>query len=168
MIKMAGTETNHYEYRGARSLVLLHEKTIQGFTAAWKEAKTLNIKLPETKDPAYRSLDALISHILKCACRYLNWCCKSLNLPDPETPDVPSLEEMEERLDPFLKDLFVRWRSTFKDIPEEKFYKPEHLSWWNVQYCVDAMLEHAVVHPMRHELQLRELIAASGEKPNSR
>lgn len=167
-MKMNVIETNHYEYRGARSLVLLHEKTLRGFIAAWKEAKTLEIKLPETKDPAYRSLAALLSHILKCASRYLKWCCRSLNLPDPETPDVPSFEDIEERLDPFLRDLLGRWRSAFKEIPEEKFYKPEHLSWWNVQYCVDAMLEHAVVHPMRHELQLRELIAASGKKLNSR
>jgi hypothetical protein len=33
---------------------------------------------------------------------------------------------------------------------------------WNVHYCIDAMLEHAVMHPIRHTFQLQELLAKAG------
>lgn len=35
---------------------------------------------------------------------------------------------------------------------------PEYPSRWKTLYCVDAMLEHAVMHPIRHAFQLEELM----------
>jgi hypothetical protein len=42
----------------------------------------------------------------------------------------------------------------------EEFSKPVYSSRWGVNYCVDAMLEHAVMHPERHRFQLLELMGA--------
>ena len=44
------------------------------------------------------------------------------------------------------------------NITEEQFYSPEYKSTWNVDYCIDAMLEHSIIHPIRHRFQLLELI----------
>ena len=35
---------------------------------------------------------------------------------------------------------------------------PEYPSQWKTRYCIDSMLEHAVMHPVRHAFQLDELL----------
>jgi len=45
-----------------------------------------------------------------------------------------------------------------KTVAEEKFYQPEYLAPWKTKYCIDSMLEHAVMHPIRHHFQLKELM----------
>ena len=44
------------------------------------------------------------------------------------------------------------------EVEEERFSKPEYVSNWGIRYCVDAMLEHAVVHAILHRVQLEELL----------
>jgi len=39
------------------------------------------------------------------------------------------------------------------------FDRPEHESRWGVKDYVDAMLEHAVMHPIRHAFQLEGWLA---------
>ncbi|GGM00994.1 hypothetical protein GCM10010841_06910 [Deinococcus aerophilus] len=36
-----------------------------------------------------------------------------------------------------------------------------------MHYWIDAMLEHAVMHPVRHSFQLRELLAAGAQASSS-
>ena len=40
----------------------------------------------------------------------------------------------------------------------ELFMDKTYTSRWKVEYCIDAMLEHAVMHPIRHEFQLSNLL----------
>ena len=44
------------------------------------------------------------------------------------------------------------------DVPDDKLESPEYASEWQTRYCIDAMLEHAVMHPIRHRFQLDELL----------
>ncbi len=149
----------NYKYRGARAMVLLHETQMRKCLAAWKEAKVRNIQLPETSDADYQSLETLLSHIFRAARGYMVWMCKQLNLPDPEINAVPLLETLEKDADKYLEHILERWRLPLADV-EEKAYGPEsHLSNWGELFSIDSMLEHAVMHPIRHEFQLRELMA---------
>ena len=52
-----------------------------------------------------------------------------------------------------------KWRTPLALITEDRFESPEFPSRWKVEYCIDAMLEHAVMHPVRHRFQLVELMA---------
>ena len=40
------------------------------------------------------------------------------------------------------------------DVPGKRFNET-YASAWGVDYCIDAMLEHAVMHPLRHTAQLK-------------
>ena len=53
-----------------------------------------------------------------------------------------------------------------QEIEEKHFHSPCYQSRWGVDYCIDAMLEHAVMHPIRHVFQLEELMLkqAKGKK----
>lgn len=148
-----------YKYNGARSLVLLHEKHLRSCLITWYEAKKSGVILPKTDDENYESLNTLLRHILRSAGNYMIWMCRKLELPDPqiEKEPEPSLIEME--ADKYLSHIIERWRLPLSEVLEEKFHSPTYTSNWGVEYCIDAMLEHAVMHPIRHEFQLRNLLA---------
>ena len=155
---MNQSELPKYKYNGARAMVILHEKHLRSCIQTWKEAKSLNIKLPVTDDENYNSLDMLLRHILRAARNYMVWMCAKLNLPDPQIEVQPEPEDIQSKADEFLNHLLEKWRSPLADVAEEEFLDNSFKSTWGVDYCIDAMLEHAVMHPIRHEFQLRNLM----------
>jgi len=153
-----GQNLPKFKYNGARALVLLHEQHLKSCVNTWHEAKKLNVKLPETDNKDYESLETLLRHILRSARGYMTWMCDKLNLPDPGIEKTPEPDLIESKADEHLAHLLEKWRIPLVEIPEEKF-DSTFKSRWGVEYCIDAMLEHAVMHPIRHEFQLRNLIA---------
>ena len=149
-----------YKYNGARSLVLLHEQYLTSLLHTWWDAKSKNLLLPETKDQDYESLDKLLRHIFRAARGYMTWMCDKLDLPDPEIDPVPEPSQISGKADVYLKYLLEKWRLPLVNVEEDLFYNPTYKSRWGVDYCIDAMLEHAVMHPIRHEFQLRNLMEA--------
>jgi len=146
-----------YKYNGARSMVIMHEKYLRSCVETWHEAKRLNIKLPATDDKDYESLETLLKHILRASRGYMTWMCDKLNLPDPGIEKTPEPEEIESKIDEHLTHILEKWRLPLVEIPKERFDEV-YESRWGVEYCIDAMLEHAVMHPIRHEFQLKNLI----------
>ena len=68
------------------------------------------------------------------------------------------LDEIETRSDAYLEYLLGRWRELLADVhdDEPEIYTP------GMHYWIDAMLEHAAMHPVRHGFQLRELLERQG------
>jgi uncharacterized damage-inducible protein DinB len=151
-------ELDNYTFRGARACVLLHEKHLRDCLAVWKQAKAANVKLPQTDDPSYQSLEHLLYHILRAARGYMVWTCKQLELPDPDIKATPDVETIEAEADSYLEHVLERWRLPLVNVPEKEFEPATYTSNWGTPYCIDAMLEHAVMHPIRHEFQLKELL----------
>ena len=154
-------QINEYRYRGAGVLVFLQEKSMRSFLPVWKQAKGKNVKLPETSDKDYASLETILFHVFRASRGYINWICEKLNLPDPGIDFPPTLEEIEKEAESYLEYLLEKWRNPLKELDEKVFYDKAYLARWGVEYCIDAMLEHAVMHPVRHEFQLSNLIAGS-------
>ncbi|MCB0713275.1 MAG: hypothetical protein KDD67_13165 [Ignavibacteriae bacterium] len=153
-----------YSYRGARAMVLLHEEYLRSCLRTWKLGKEAGILLPVTDDPDYESMESLLRHILGAARGYMVWMCEKLELPDPTIDPVPNLDKIAELGESYLEHLLERWRTPLRDVSVERFGIPTYPSRWGVDYCIDAMLEHAVRHPIRHEFQLKELIRVRGEE----
>jgi hypothetical protein len=151
-------ELREYEYPGARALVLLHEKQLREFLESWRLAKSSGVELPETSDPDYASFELLLRHVLGCARSYMVWMCEKLELPDPEIEPAPEEGEIESSSTDYLEHVLQRWREPLAELPEEDFHSSTYATRWKVKYCIDAMLEHAVMHPVRHSFQLRKLM----------
>ena len=151
-------QTISYKYNGARALVLLHEIHMKSFFKTWTKAKALNIALPETDDPDYQSLDALLRHVLRAARGYLTWICEQLHLESPDINAVPQTDQIAAEAESYLPYLLEKWRLPLAKIPEDRFFDKTYKSRWGAQYCIEAMLEHAVVHPIRHQFQLENLL----------
>ena len=103
-------ELGSYKSRHARALVLLHEKHLRECLEVWKEAKAENVKLPETDDKDYQSLETLVIHVFRSAVIYLVWICKNLGLPDPNIKPVPAANVIEAEADGYLERLLECWR----------------------------------------------------------
>jgi hypothetical protein len=147
-----------YKYGGARAMVELHERHLRSFVETWKRATKQNAKLPKTDDKDYESMELLLRHVLGAARMYMVWMCDKLELPDPGIEPAPEVGRIEDRVAEHMNHLLEKWRSPLKEVAEELFYDPAHKSRWDVDYCIDAMLEHAVMHPIRHEYQLKKLL----------
>jgi hypothetical protein len=148
-----------YKYKGAKALVALHEIHIRDFYKTWQQAKLVGVTLPKTDDPYYKSFDTLLYHVLRSARGYMVWMCKQLNLPDPQIDEAPLPEIVVENSEKYLNYLLEKWDTPLRNVPPEQFEDKVYKSNWGVEYCIDAMLEHAVMHPIRHEFQLKNLIA---------
>ncbi|MFG0315939.1 MAG: hypothetical protein ACF8XB_01605 [Planctomycetota bacterium JB042] len=147
-----------YRHAGARALVLLHERELRAFVDRWRAARAVDLTLPASDDPNYASLDHLLAHVLRCARSYLTWSCEQLGLDDPGVRPEPPAASIAAEADAYLEHVLERWRTPLKDLTEEASEHPEYPSLWGPRYCIDAMLEHAVMHPIRHRFQLESLL----------
>jgi hypothetical protein len=151
-------ELQFYKYRGARAMILLHEQEMWRFLEVLHVAKVGGIKLPVTDDSDYASYGALLRHVMRASRGYMTWMCKALGLADPQIDPTPDADVIEVEADNYLKHLLDRYRRPLADITEEQCYSPEYKSRWGTMYSIEAMLEHAVLHPIRHSFQLEELM----------
>jgi hypothetical protein len=157
---MSKEELSNYRYRGARALVLLHERALRSYLATWRRALAAGIRLPVTDDPSYVSLPTLLVHGLGAARRYMVWICEKLGLPDPGIDMPPKPESVDKEEARYIEHLLARWRLPLADVEEARL-NAIHRSYWGEDMSLEGMLEHAVMHPQRHAFQLEELM----EKP---
>ena len=60
----------------------------------------------------------------------------------------------------YLEHVLEKWRTPLLEVGTTDYLTDtleNHV--WQTRYCIDAMLEHAVMHPIRHAFQLEELIS---------
>lgn len=155
-------ELTHYRYRGARALVLLHDREMRALLPVWKRAARVGVQLPATSDPNFASLHSLLHHAFRASRGYMTWLCDKLGLPDPGIDPAPEAGVVEPEADRYLEHLLERWRLPLADI-EEAQLQPIHKTRWGEDMSLEGMLEHAVMHPIRHRFQLEELMDAQGK-----
>ena len=154
---MSATVGN-YEYAGAQAMVQLHECHLRSCVATWHQAFEAGVRLPDSEHDAYASMETLLTHLLSAARHYMTWACEQLALPDPGIRAAPRADQVLEEVEGFVEHLLERWRTPLSEVPKERFVRQTFKSRWGVDYSVDAMLEHAVMHPIRHQHQLLALI----------
>ncbi len=147
-----------YRSRAVRAMVLLHEEHLRRFVHTWRLALARSVSLPPTDDSAYVSLGALGRHVLSAAGGYMIWMCEVLALPDPGIRSAPDAAALVHHVDDYMEHVLERWRGPLREVSDERLETPEYPSRWQTRYCIDAMLEHAVMHPIRHAFQLDELL----------
>ena len=156
-----------YRFRGARALVILHERELRLFLPVWRRAREAGVRLPATDDPNYASLSALLHHVLRAGRGYLTWMSEKLGLPDPGVDPAPPPGRVEKQAEGYLEHLLERWRAPLRDVEPARF-EEQYTTRWGATLSIDSMLEHAVMHPIRHRFQLEELLEAAATPERSR
>ena len=151
-------DETRYAYGGARALVQLHETHLRAFVETWKRAEAAGLVMPASDDPDCVSLAPMLRHVLGAARHYMLWVCEHLQLSDPGIDAVP--DEVERDPDAYLEHVLAGWDGPLHHVDQKTIDRTTADASWGVVYCIDAMLEHAVMHPIRHTLQLDRAMQA--------
>ncbi len=144
-----------YVYRGARVLVQLQDRQLREFLDTWREAHRAGIRPGPSSDPDYASLETILHHTLEGSRGYLLWLCRSFELADPGIPEAPPPETIAAEADAYLERLLEAWKTLLAGIPETRFVDETFPTSTGKPLLPELLLEHAVVHPMRHTFQIR-------------
>jgi hypothetical protein len=152
--------TNDFRSRAVLSLAELHEKELRAFVPTWRRFVASGTPLPDGRgDPAYEDPDRLMAHVQACARSYLLWIWEVLERPIEGLPLVRDAGVIMPRLDEFMDETLDAWRAHLRPLQDDQLSPKQYLSRWDELQTIEQLLEHAVVHPMRHRIQLERLMA---------
>jgi uncharacterized damage-inducible protein DinB len=148
-----------FRSRAARSLAELHERELRSFVATWRRFGAAGTPLPDAHgDPDYASRETLAGHVLMAARAYLvrigEWLGRPVEDVDPATDAV----EVAARAEAFADALIAAYRRHLAVVTDEELEPQVHKTRRGDLLSVELLLEHAVVHPMRHRIQLERLL----------
>ena len=148
-----------FRSRAVRSLVELHERELPAFVATWRRFVASGCPMPEALgDPDYESPERLVAHVQGSARSYLLWIWEVLERPIEGLPLIRDASVIVPRLDDFMRETLEGWRRHLAPLENDQLAPKQYLSRWGEPHTIEQMLEHAVVHPMRHRIQLERIL----------
>jgi uncharacterized damage-inducible protein DinB len=114
----------------------------------------------ETKDPDCVSIQTIMNHVVRSGYGYANYVKEQFGEPYAERKDryevdttkstCMELEQMLNYTDATLKN---KLHLTFEELAKHKFK-----SRWEQDYDIEQLLEHAIVHILRHRRQIEKFL----------
>jgi len=151
---------DEFRSRGVRSLVELHERELREFVATWRRFVASKTPMPDARgDAHYTSRETLGAHVQASARSYLTWIWEMLEQPITDLPMIRDPQVIVPRLDDYMAETLAGWRRHLARLEDAQLAPTQYLSRWGEPHTIEQMLEHAVVHPMRHRIQLERILA---------
>ena len=136
------------------------------YEKALEELKTLLIKIPDTElkktynkevDTDFQSIRNLVLHIIRSGYVYANHIRKrfenSYIVPEIEiTKTEQGIFELDKMFEYTVETFEDKWLLTYKELMNTII----KTSW--TTYDLEAIIEHAIVHILRHRLQIEKMI----------
>ena len=150
-----------FRSRAVRSLTELHALELRGFLATWKRFKASGKPMPEARgDADYETPERLVAHVQGSARSYLLWMWEVLDQPIADLELIRDPAVIVPRLDAFMEETLDGWQRHLARLEDEQLGPTQYVSRWGEPFTIDQMLEHAVIHPMRHRIQLERILAS--------
>jgi len=140
------------------SCVELHETELDRFYEVWQAFRASGTPLPKTDDPSYQSAEHLGGHVFRAARNYLTWIGEFVGRPVTDLDLDADAASIAGKGRVFVDEVLAGWRRHLALLEDRELAPATRKSRWGQDYCVEQMLEHAVVHPMRHRVQLERLM----------
>lgn len=156
-----------FRSNAVRSCVELHEIEINRFRETWEAFCASGTLLPRTDDPSYRSADSLGGHVIQSARSYLTWIGECVRRPVTDLDSDTDLVSIARKGRAFVDEVLAGWRRHLAFLEDTELAPAVYKSRWGEDYNIEQMLEHAVVHPMRHRIQLERLMAQHAPSPTA-
>jgi uncharacterized damage-inducible protein DinB len=153
-----------FKSNAVRSCVELHETELSRFFETWQRFVTSGLALPASADPAYQSPQHLGGHVLRAARNYLTWIGECVQRPVTDVDADQDFVSVAAKGRAFVDEVLDAWRRHLAALEDSELAPAVFTSRWGEPYNVEQMLEHAVVHPMRHRVQLERLMADGARK----
>ena len=133
---------------------------LKGILNAIPQEGFVKIADPHTANPDCRSIQTVINHVVRAGYRYANYIRKQFGEPwaeSRESYDVSSPEAACRELDGMLaytaETLENKWGLIYEDIMSNKMTVS-----WGPEYDLEQLLEHAIVHILRHRRQVERFL----------
>ena len=115
----------------------------------------------ETKDEDCRSVQTIVSHVTNSGYGYANYIRDWFSIPksSPERRLISQNDfsmEIDKMLAYTSETLQDKW-----EFSDEEIMKVKMIVRWGPHYDLEQLLEHAVVHMLRHRRQIEKFIALS-------
>jgi uncharacterized damage-inducible protein DinB len=112
----------------------------------------------QTKDDDCRSIQTIMSHVVRAGYGYADYIREQFSIASTRPPSKllsrqESLEQLDAALAYTAQTLEGRW-----EMSDEEITRTVIKSRWGVVYNVEGLLEHAVVHILRHRRQIEKFI----------
>ena len=119
---------------------------------------------PDTKDEDCRSVQTIISHVINSGYSYANYIRDWFSIPKASPERRPYFrDEFSEEIDKMLsytsETLEGKW-----EYSDDEIMKVKMIVRWGPQYDLEQLLEHAIVHILRHRRQIEKFISAGSLK----
>jgi len=149
-----------FRSRAVRSLVELHEVELRNFHATWRRFVASGKPMPVAGGNAhYEDAERLVAHVQAAARSYMLWIWERLEQPVEDLPLIRDPDIIVPRLEEFMEETLDGWRRHLAALEGAQMGPAQHISRWGEPHTIEQMLEHAVVHPMRHRIQLERIMA---------
>lgn len=114
---------------------------------------------PQTDDESCRSAQTIMSHVVRAGYGYADYIRAQFSVESTRPPNKllsrqESLEQIDAALRYTAETLEGRWQMSDEEISGTVIK-----SSWGVVYDVEQLLEHAIVHILRHRRQLERFIS---------
>ena len=151
-----------FKSRAVRSLVELHEREMRSFLQVWKRFVAAHAPMPEAHgDKSYESRETLGGHVLMAARGYLTRIGEWVGRPVTDVDTTENATAVAARASEFLENVLDAYDRHLAHITTEELEAQKHRTRWGELMSVEMLLEHAVVHPMRHRIQLERILEGS-------
>jgi uncharacterized damage-inducible protein DinB len=148
-----------FKSRAVRSLVELHEREMQSFLQVWKRFVAADLPMPEAHgDESYQDRERLAGHVLMAARWYLTRIGEWVGRPVSDVDASQDPYQIVARISDFSDEVLAAYRRHLAQISDQELEPQTHRTRWGELMSVEQSLEHAVVHPMRHRIQLERIL----------
>ncbi len=148
-----------FKSRAVRNLSALHERELRAFLVVWRRFLESGKPMPDAHgDPNYRTRDHLGAHVLMAARGYLCWIGEMVGRDVTDIDRTKDVQVVASRASEFADEVLSAWTRHLAAFSDEEITPAVYTSAWGERFTIEQMLEHAVVHPMRHRVQLERIL----------
>ncbi len=145
-----------------RSLVELHEQEMKSFLQVWRRFVESDLPMPEARgDDSYATRERLAGHVLMAARGYLTRIGEWVSRPVNDVDGSQDPQDVAARASQFADAVLAAYRRHLATVTVEELESQTHRTRWGELMSVEMLLEHAVVHPMRHRIQLERILSGA-------
>lgn len=131
------------------------------------EDEFMRIADSETGDESCRSIQTIMTHVVGAGYGYANYIRKNFSMSsEPASREPISHGEASGKIDKMLaytiETLDGKWEMSDDEIDKIVIH-----SGWGVTYNLEQLLEHAIVHVLRHRRQVEKFLAKFEVKKSS-
>lgn len=150
-----GAILDEYQKVSEEYINVLHKISLEEF---------IKIVDHKTDDEDCRSIQTISRHIIRSGYGYANYILTALNIPT-DSPNVNEMKiespndvviELRRMIDYNLKHLYELNRESI----EEKMFSVKFVTRWEEEFNFEQILEHAIVHILRHRRQVEKFIVS--------